>query len=270
MSSLIECLAKAEVPVSVIIHIPLAQLKYFRPLGTPSEPNARVEAMAADIKIHGIRQPLIVRPVGDLFEVVCGLVRWKGAMVGGLDTIPAEVRQLNDAEALELSMMDNMRPVDDLELSPLRMVDEPMQVVDAVRYSSTAPYKIDEPLGTGFCRLLESDFSLEAVQHLMKESAVDASNLEVALASFWEGLANGRLHIEGRGDDCGQFILAYIEAYFDVEEPDVAFSGPNIGIWQSLTDGEREQVIADAIRLNPIVNAALSAIYVFREKDAKS
>jgi hypothetical protein len=77
--------------VSVIIQIPLSRLKYFKALGSPAEPNAQVEAMAADIKVHGIREPLIVRPVGDLFEVVCGLVRWKGAIVGGLETIPAEV-----------------------------------------------------------------------------------------------------------------------------------------------------------------------------------
>ncbi|WP_431191948.1 ParB N-terminal domain-containing protein [Pseudomonas rhodesiae] len=72
----------------MIIQIPLSRLKYFKALGSPAEPNAQVEAMAADIKVHGIREPLIVRPVGDLFEVVCGLVRWKGAIVGGLETIP--------------------------------------------------------------------------------------------------------------------------------------------------------------------------------------
>ncbi|WP_346343137.1 ParB N-terminal domain-containing protein [Pseudomonas sp. WS 5503] len=253
--------------MSVIIQIPLSRLKYFKALGSPAEPNAQVEAMAADIKVHGIREPLIVRPVGDLFEVVCGLVRWKGAIVGGLETIPAEVRQLNDAEALELSIMDNMRPLGELELPHAEVIDQPMPIIDVVRYTSTTPYKIDEPLGIGFCRLLESDFSLEDVQLLMKDSAVDSSNLEVDLSMFWEGLADGRLHIEGRGDDCGQFILAYIEDYFDVEEPDVAFTGPNIGIWQNLTDGEREQVVADAIRLNPIVNAALSVIYEFRDND---
>ncbi|WP_439126359.1 MAG: ParB/RepB/Spo0J family partition protein (plasmid) [Pseudomonas rhizophila] len=251
----------------MIIQIPLSRLKYFKALGTTAEPNARVEAMAADIKVHGIREPLIVRPVGDLFEVVCGLVRWKGAVVGGLETVPAEVRQLNDAEALELSMVDNMRPVGELEFLQAELADQPMPIVDVVSHTSTAPYKIDEPLGTGFCRLLESDFSLEEVQLLMKDSSVDSRNLEADLAMFWEGLAIGRLHVEGCGHDCGQFILAYIEAYFDVENPDVAFKGPNIEIWQNLTDGEREQVVADAIRLNPLVNAAVSVIYDFREKD---
>ncbi|RMM39150.1 ParB/RepB/Spo0J family partition protein (plasmid) [Pseudomonas amygdali pv. lachrymans] len=244
----------------VILQIPISRLKYFKPLGSAAEPNAQVEAMAADIKAKGIREPLIVRPVGDLYEVVCGLVRWKGAIVGGLETVPAEVRQLSDAEALELSISDNIRSLEDFDLTQPHMVDLPSPIIDVVSYRSKAAYKIDEPLGTGFCRLLAADFSLEEVKLLMQDSDVDSTNVAADLTMFWAGLGNGRLHIEGIGDDCGQFILAYIEAYLDIEEPNVAFAGPNVGIWESLTESEREQVVSDANRLNPIVNAALSAI----------
>lgn len=252
-----------------IIQIPLSRLKYFKSLGSAFEPNSQVEAMAADIKIQGVREPLIVRPVGDLYEVVCGLLRWKGAIVGGLESVPAEVRQLSDAQALELSMSDNRRPLDALDIHQDEYVVDPTPIVDVVRYTSTGPYKIDEPLGTGFCRLFESDFSPEDLRLLMKDSAIDASNLEADLAMFWDGLSKGRLHVEGRGDDCGEFLLTYIEAYFDIEEPDVAFCGPNTGIWDGLTGSERQEVVADANRLNPVVNAVLSVIYGFPDKAAK-
>jgi hypothetical protein len=33
---------------------------------------------------RGIQKPFIVRPVGDLYQAICGLARWKGALIAGL------------------------------------------------------------------------------------------------------------------------------------------------------------------------------------------
>lgn len=240
-----------------IIQIPLNQLKYFKPLGPQFKPNEQVEAMAADIRKSGIRTPLIVRPVGDLFEVVCGLVRWKGAIVAGLATAPAEVRNLTDDEALELSMSDNIRELDDIDFH----FDSDDSFTDMTLSSGTArvvgPYKIDEPLGRGFCKLFSNDFSIEEVKKILQTSDVDYRNLENDLSMFWAGLKNGRLHLEGSGYDCGQVLLCYIEAYLDPEKPDVAFRGPNQELWGQLTESERAEVAADAERLSPIVNGAM-------------
>tara|TARA_R110000868_G_scaffold359828_1_gene621762 strand:- start:199 stop:498 length:300 start_codon:yes stop_codon:yes gene_type:complete len=89
--------------------IPLTQLKYceFGDYAHVDTKNDYIEALAADIAADGIKKPLIVRPVGDLYEVVCGLKRWKAAIVAGLPSVPAEVRTLTDAEAAELSLQDN-------------------------------------------------------------------------------------------------------------------------------------------------------------------
>lgn len=89
--------------------IPLNQLKYFE-LGDYAHvdtKNTYIEALAADIVAHGIKNPLIVRPVGEFYEVVCGLKRWKAAIVAGLPSVPADVRTLTDAEAAKLSLQDN-------------------------------------------------------------------------------------------------------------------------------------------------------------------
>lgn len=238
-----------------IIQIPLSQLRYTKGLVGQVKPNAQVDAMAADILENGIRNPLIVRPVGDQYEVVCGLVRWKGAIVANLQTVPAEVRQLTDVEALELSMMDNFRPASGLEF-PEQIAPAPAAGKTASRAAGAA-YKIDEPLGRGLCELFIADFSLEEMRELMQESNTDSSNLESELALFWAGLTRRRLHIEGRGRDSGQFLLCYLEAYLDVEEPNIAFVGPNEELWNSLTDAERSEVAADAARLSPIVNGVL-------------
>jgi ParB/RepB/Spo0J family partition protein len=90
--------------------IPLAQLKYFRD-GDLKHPDANsyIDALAADIQEKGIRTPLIVRPVGDMYEVVCGLKRWKAALVAGLKSVPVEIRNLSDADATRLASEDNFR-----------------------------------------------------------------------------------------------------------------------------------------------------------------
>lgn len=238
-----------------IIQIPLSQLRYMKGLGGQVKPNAQVDAMAADIQEKGVRIPLIVRPVGDQYEVVCGLLRWKGAIVANLQAVPAEVRQLTDHEALELSMMDNFRPASALEF-PEQIAPTPAGCKTVSRAPGAA-YKIDEPLGRGLCELFIADFSLEEMRELMQESDTDSSDLESELALFWAGLTRRRLHVEGRGRDCGQFLLCYLEAYLDVKTPNVAFRGPNEALWNSLTDAERSEVAADAARLSPIVNSVL-------------
>ncbi|WP_432780712.1 ParB N-terminal domain-containing protein (plasmid) [Pseudomonas corrugata] len=92
-----------------ITDMPLPQLRYFRAgdLAHPKYTNDHIEALAADILANGINKPLIVRPVGDMYEVVCGLKRWKAALVAGLQSVPVEVRTLSDAEAASLAAQDN-------------------------------------------------------------------------------------------------------------------------------------------------------------------
>lgn len=250
--------------MSDVIDIPLSRLKYFKPLLATAMPNAQVEAMAADIRTNGVLEPLIVRPVGDLFEVVCGLLRWKGALVADLKSVPAEVRQLSDEEALELSATDNMETLSYLEIVDHTDVLEDVPGVFDEPRPMIGPYKIDEPLGRGLCLLYAADFSPDDVVLLVGDDKVTVATVERDLALFYAGLAKGRLHVEGSGYDVGQIMLCYIEAYLDLEEPNVAFGGPggpNYGLWEGLSMAEREEVVSDTIRLSPIVNAAMLSVF---------
>lgn len=92
-----------------IVQIKLSLLKYYEPLRGDTHTNKYTRAIADDIKKNGVKKPLIVRPVGDMYEVVCGLARWKGALIANLPTVPAEVRQLTDKEAEKLAFMDNQQ-----------------------------------------------------------------------------------------------------------------------------------------------------------------
>jgi ParB family chromosome partitioning protein len=75
--------------------------------------------LAESIRARGVIQPVLVRPaVGGRYELVAGERRWRAAQIAELDTIPAVVRQHDDAGSLELAVIENMaredlNPVDE-------------------------------------------------------------------------------------------------------------------------------------------------------------
>lgn len=68
--------------------------------------------LAASITEHGVLQPILVRPVGDRFEVVAGERRYRASKLADAGTIPALVRELGDDEVLEMQIIENSQRVD--------------------------------------------------------------------------------------------------------------------------------------------------------------
>ncbi len=82
------------------------------------------------IKERGILQPLLVRRRGTLdeYEIIAGERRWRAAQAAGLHNIPVLIRDMSDAEALEIALIENIQRHD---LSPIeeamgykRLMDE--------------------------------------------------------------------------------------------------------------------------------------------------
>lgn len=74
--------------------------------------------LAASVTEHGVLQPILVRPTGELqqYQVVAGERRWRAARAAGLREIPALIEQLDDETALEIGIIENLQRED---LSPL-------------------------------------------------------------------------------------------------------------------------------------------------------
>jgi ParB family chromosome partitioning protein len=89
---------------------------------SPTQPRRRfdqdaLQALAGSLGERGVLQPVLVRPKpGGTYELVAGERRWRAAQIAGLTTIPALVRPRDDAEALELALIENMARED---LSPI-------------------------------------------------------------------------------------------------------------------------------------------------------
>src|SRR5271165_4751792 len=80
----------------------------------PKQPRRRFDqsaltALAGSLGERGLLQPVLVRPkAGGSYELIAGERRWRAARIAGLPTIPALVRQRDDAETLELALIENM------------------------------------------------------------------------------------------------------------------------------------------------------------------
>ena len=79
------------------------------------------------IKIHGILQPLIVRQVGDKYEIIAGERRYKAATRAGLNEVPAIVVNFDDQTSAELALIENIQRKD---LTPLEEAKSYKKLID--------------------------------------------------------------------------------------------------------------------------------------------
>ena len=72
----------------------------------------QLNELASSIKQYGIIQPLVLRSLGDRFEIIAGERRYKAACMLGLKTVPAIIMTLNDTDAAEIALIENIQRKD--------------------------------------------------------------------------------------------------------------------------------------------------------------
>lgn len=74
----------------------------------------QLEELTSSIREKGVMQPLLVRPSDDpnIFEIIAGERRWRAAQKAGLHDVPVIVREVDDKEALELAIIENVQRAD--------------------------------------------------------------------------------------------------------------------------------------------------------------
>jgi len=92
-----------------VLRLPLDLL---RVRGQPRRRFENLEALAESIREKGVLQPLLVRRVGEAYEVVAGERRLRAAAMAGLKEVPARVLELSDKEARLLALVENLQRED--------------------------------------------------------------------------------------------------------------------------------------------------------------
>jgi ParB family chromosome partitioning protein len=90
--------------------------------------DAELAELADSIRSQGIIQPLIIRRTEDAYELVTGERRLRAAKIAGLKTVPVVLKDLSDAEMLEMSIVENIQrenfnPIEEAE-AYYRLINE--------------------------------------------------------------------------------------------------------------------------------------------------
>ena len=135
--------------------------------------------LSESIKQFGILQPLLVSNKGDYYEIIAGERRWRAAKLAGLKEVPVIIKEFNDQQVVEISLIENIQRED---LNPIeeamayrRLIDEfklkQDSIAERVSKSRTAV--------TNSLRLLKLD---DRVQQMLIDEMISAGHARAILA----------------------------------------------------------------------------------------
>jgi ParB family chromosome partitioning protein len=164
--------ADLRLPVDKLRPNPLQPRKDF-------EPDA-LNALADSIRQKGVIQPLIVRPVGDVYEIVAGERRWRAAQLAQQHDIPVVVRDLNDTEVLEIAIIENIQRED------LNAIEEAMGLRQLMDRFGHTQEKIAEALSKSrshIANLLRLLTLPEGVQAMVRTGSLTAGHARALIGA---------------------------------------------------------------------------------------
>jgi hypothetical protein len=117
--------------------------------------DAALQELAESIRTQGVLSPLLVRPKGpQTYEIVTGARRYRAAQLAAIGYVPVRIAELSDAQALEMSIVENLqrRDVHPLEeaqgFAALLRLEEPARV----RGFEDSPDRIGSGSGRSICQ----------------------------------------------------------------------------------------------------------------------
>lgn len=99
-------------PPTGLRSLPVAQLRpgKFQPRRQFDED--AIADLVESVRTKGVLQPILVRPMGNGFEIIAGERRWRAAQQAQLHEVPVIIREFSDKEALEVALVENLQRQD--------------------------------------------------------------------------------------------------------------------------------------------------------------
>lgn len=119
--------ADRRVPIEMIVRNPRNPRRDFV--------EEQLEDLAQSIKTHGVVQPIVVRPEpgnSSRYEIIAGERRWRASQRAGLTEVPVIIRAVDDREALEIAIVENVQRSD---LNPVEEALGYQQLIDEHQYT---------------------------------------------------------------------------------------------------------------------------------------
>lgn len=212
------------IPVSLIDPNPFQPRTHFAP--------DELNELAESVRAKGIIQPVLLRRSGERYQLVAGERRWRAAQIAGLDDVPAIVRDLDDREAIELALTENLLRDD---LGPIETARAYRSLQERFGISQE---EIARRLGlnrvtvTNTLRLLKLDAS---IQGMIERGELTAGHARAVLAL-------------PSADDQVQLARRIVKRGLSVREAEKLASGKASSLSQAAQDDEQPKAVDPNIR----------------------
>jgi ParB family chromosome partitioning protein len=139
---------------------PAAQVALDRIDHNPYQPRRsfdedELSSLSDSIRTHGILQPLVVRPVGNRFQLIAGERRLRAAQAAGFGEVPVRVVDFNDQQVLEAALVENIQRSDLNAIEKGQGFQEYLQRFKMTHEELAKRLGMDRTTVTNLVRLLE-------------------------------------------------------------------------------------------------------------------
>lgn len=137
-----------------------------------------LEELAQSIKENGVVQPIVVRRLGERYQIIAGERRWRAAQIAGLRKIPAIIRDVSDEKLLEMALVENIQRE---ELNPMEEARAYRKLIDKFGFTQETIAKRvgkDRTVIATHLRLLKLSV---AIQALIEEGKLSVGHAKALL-----------------------------------------------------------------------------------------
>jgi len=138
-----------------------------------------LSALSDSIRTVGILHPLVVRPVGDRFQLIAGERRLRAAQAAGFGEVPVRVVDFNDQQVLEAALVENIQRTDLNPIEKAQGFQEYLQRFDITHEELARRLGLDRSSVTNLVRLLELP---PEVQSAVRTGQISAGHARALLA----------------------------------------------------------------------------------------
>ena len=138
-----------------------------------------LKELSDSIKEHGIIQPLVLRRLGDKYEIIAGERRYKAAQLAGLSTVPAVISNIDDNTSAEVALVENIQRRDLTSIEEARSYKNLLDKGYLTQEQLAKKMGLSQPAIANKLRLLNLD---EEVQQALLEEKISERHARTLLS----------------------------------------------------------------------------------------
>ena len=139
-----------------------------------------LDELARSIEVRGLIQPIVVRPHGRDYQIVAGERRWRAAQRARLHEVPVIVRELDDAQTLEIALIENIQRQD---LNAMEEADAYRKLIGEFGHTQEALAKLVHKSRSHVSNLLRLLDLPDGVRKMVVEGSLDMGHARALIGA---------------------------------------------------------------------------------------